>query len=149
MTWPHIYFQQIKSRHVNVETALHLMHTVSFNTVSEIDSLKLRRIKCAARNLCLTVCLIRRRKKNVFSFSLVHVASTTVPEKENINAFVLLGGKKRPSFFLLVHNASTPAPEKEKALNVFCPIRRKKSLLFFNWLPPFSLTHLDLMIAWT
>ena len=36
MTWPHIYFQQIKSRHVNVETALHLIHAVSFNVVSEV-----------------------------------------------------------------------------------------------------------------
>ena len=52
-----------------------------------------------------------------FSFSLVHVASTPVPEKEDINAFVLLGGEK--------------------------------GHIFFYWSPPFSLTHLDLMIPWT
>ena len=77
MTWPHhhIRFWRIKSSHVNIETALHLMHAVSFNATVR-DSIHLN---CGAFNapqgifanapqgiFALNVCLIRRQKRISF-----------------------------------------------------------------------------------
>ena len=74
--------------------------------------------------------LLGEGKRRSF-FSLVHVTSTVIPEKESIKCICPIGREIIPAFYPLVHVVSTDSPEKER-INGICLIRREKLPLFFS-----------------